>query len=110
MIVDLIFPFRSFLQLSSQDNKGFNAIATSFDNFGFPFVDTYWLMKAFFYKLEEQKQNIMKMAQKFTVDDKDLEKHLEETGAIDVLPISIWFYRCFSGIIHDSCLVKYVSC
>lgn len=93
-------------QLASQDNVTCNAIAMSFENFGFPFVDTYWLMRTFLLKLEEQRQNILKMAQKFTIEDKDLEKHLEETGAIDVLPISVWFCRCFSGIIHDSCLVR----
>lgn len=98
--------FLLFPQLSTQDNLSFSAIAMIFVNLGFPFVDTYWLMRTFFHKIEEQKQLIMKMAQKFTVEDSQLEKHLEETGAKDVLPISLWFYRCFAGILHDSCLAK----
>ncbi|XP_010870732.1 TBC1 domain family member 7 [Esox lucius] len=92
-------------------DEDFLSIARSMEEIVEDPVDCYWLIKCFVNqfsnKFGDSIPHLPKSLEHYlSVEDPRLLNHLRTTGALAMLPYSLWFRRCFAGCLPESSLQR----
>ncbi|KAI5641078.1 rab-GTPase-TBC domain-containing protein [Phthorimaea operculella] len=73
-------------------------------------IDVYWLAKSLTEIVRNMQKDLSKLKEAFCTmlekEDADVYNHLVDINALEVLPLTKWFNRCFAGVLDDTSLTK----
>lgn len=104
-------PRRTELRPPDAEDENFLAIARAMEEIVDDPVDCFWLVRCFInqfkHKFGDSIPHLPKSLEHFlSQEDVCLLSHLKASGALALLPYSLWFRRCFAGCLPESSLQR----
>uniref|UniRef100_A0A8K9X851 TBC1 domain family member 7 n=1 Tax=Oncorhynchus mykiss TaxID=8022 RepID=A0A8K9X851_ONCMY len=106
-----VLPRRSDTSAPDEEDEDFLSIARAMEEIVEDPMDCYWLIKSFVNqfnnKFGDSIPHLPKSLEHYlSVEEPRLLNHLKNTGALAMLPYSLWFRRCFAGCLPESSLQR----